>query len=139
MTSQRSWRTWFEVIFGFVTLALIAILIFLLPPDFRIFPRLRILVLVLAIVSGALFTIVASRRTTDEVAREAHRVAALWASIFGFVFGCVGLGVIAAVFIPHHLASAENIIFMVGGAGIVCLAWMVGYFILWAVWWLRHR
>ena len=139
MTGRRSSSVWFESILGFVTLALIAILIFVLPPDFRMFPWLRVLLLDLAIVSGALFTIVASRRTTDEVAREAHRVAALWASIFGFVFGCVGLSVVAAVFIPRHLASVENIVWMLGGAGIVCLAWIVGYFILWAVWWLRHR
>jgi uncharacterized membrane protein YozB (DUF420 family) len=139
MTGRQSRGVWYEAILGFVTLALIAILIFLLPPDFRRFPWLRILLLNLTIVSGALFTIVASRRTTDEVAREAHKVAALWASIFGCVFSCVGLGVAAAVFVPRHLASAENIVWMVGGAGIVFLSWIIGYFILWAVWWLRHR
>jgi hypothetical protein len=131
---------WLDSMLGFVTLALIALAIFWAPADLRTFPWLRILFLVLAIISGTLFTIVAaSRRTADEVAREAHKAAALWASIFGFALGCVGLSAIAAVLVPRHLVSAENMVFMVGGAGIVFLAWIAGYFILWAVWWLRHR
>ena len=136
MTGKRLWP---ECILGFVTLALIAIAIFLLPADLRIFPRLRFLLLVLAVISGALFTVVVSRRTTDEVAREAHKVSALWGSRFGLLFGCVGLSVVAAVLVPRHLMPAEDIFWMLGGAMIVCLASIVGYLIVWAIWWLRHQ
>ncbi len=135
----------------FVALAAVFAVVLLLPADPHTFIWLRVLLMALAIVSGFVFAVAAWRRGTDEVVREAHKFAALWGSIVGLALGFVGLSIVAVLLVPHHLApesaaalasgnvAAERIVWMFAGALIVFSAWVIGYFIAWAAWWLRRR
>lgn len=79
----------------------------------------------------------------DEAAREAHKWAWWWGSTFSLAVGGVVLITLTMAMNPAEMNEALRdttaIDLVAGGAMGALLMQCGGYFIAWAVWWLRRR
>lgn len=79
----------------------------------------------------------------DEAAREAHKWAWWWGSTFSLAVGGVVLITLTMAMDPAQttrtLSDTTAMDLVAGGAMGALLLQCMGYFIAWAVWWLRRR
>ena len=149
MLASRFWTAPRLYLAGGAVAFSIVIGLLLLPPHLRLSPAAGTSALALVFAVMMAFAGAAWRRT-DEAAREAHKVAAIWGSSFGLLLSLVSLAGLARFAATpqawrHSVAALfsgnvlpEQLVWMLLGAMLVGLAASAGYLMTWAGWWLRN-